>query len=519
MSQSPEIELKLDVPANRVARLRGLPPLRGAAPVAASTLRSTYFDTDKRKLRNKGLSLRVRQSNGRHVQTIKQQRGRSVGLFERNEWEQEIAGQQPDLDAARGTALEPLLGKKLRRRLKPIFETRVRRTAYPIRRNGSEVKLTVDRGTVEAAGRTLPLCEIELELKQGAPAELFELARDLGKAVPIQPASKSKAAQGYELLGKEEPGPVESEPIPLSPRDDWAMAFKVIARACLYQIVANEAALRRFDAEGVHQMRVGVRRVRTAMSLFSDMLAGAQTETIKTELKWITEQLGPARELDVFMRRVIKRARGHATSKSGIGLLAEDFQKKRIGAFAKAKSAIDSARFRQLVLDAAAWIEVGDWTRKADDAFSSLRERPVREAAIAELRRRTKKIRRQGAELTALDPRRRHKLRINAKKLRYATEFFAAAFPGKKSERRRKKFAARLKKLQSVLGDLNDIVVHEGLAKQTIATRATDAKRRPAGRAFAAGRLSGREEARFASTMKDAERAHAAFVKTPPFWE
>jgi triphosphatase len=268
----------------------------------------------------------------------------------------------------------------------------------------------------------------------------------------------------------------------------------------------------------VHEMRVGMRRLRTAISLFSDMLAGAETEKMKTELKWVTEQLGPARELDVFVGRVVKRARGHATNKSGIGLVAEDFQKKRIGAFAKAKNAIGSARFRQLVLDATAWIEVGDWTRKADDASLSLRERPVCEAAAAELRRRSKKIRKQGAELATLDPRRRHKLRINAKKLRYATEFFAVAFPGKKSERRRKKFAAKLKKLQSALGDLNDIVVHEGLAKQTIAARATGAKRRRAKRAFAAGRLSGREEARFASTMKDAGRAHAAFVKTPPFW-
>jgi triphosphatase len=78
----------------------------------------------KHKLRRHGLSLRVRHIGRRHVQTIKQDRGEGTTLLARKEWEQEISGQRPDIDAARDTALEPLLGKKLRRRLRPLFETR-----------------------------------------------------------------------------------------------------------------------------------------------------------------------------------------------------------------------------------------------------------------------------------------------------------------------------------------------------------------------------------------------------------
>jgi inorganic triphosphatase YgiF len=139
MAQSGEIELKLEVPASQLGRLDRLPLLKGIKPNKSSTLQSVYFDTAKRKLRRRGLSLRVQRQDGRHVQTVKQQGDRSVGLFERDEWECDIDGRQPDFEAARSTALAPLLGKKLRHELKPIFETRVRRKVYPIHRRGSEI--------------------------------------------------------------------------------------------------------------------------------------------------------------------------------------------------------------------------------------------------------------------------------------------------------------------------------------------------------------------------------------------
>src|SRR5438128_2107168 len=145
MSAPREIELKLEVPAHSIARLNRSSLLKGEATVSRkpATLVSVYFDSAKLKLRKKGLSLRVRRIGRRHVQTIKQV-GESAALFSRNEWEREIGGKEPDLDAARETALEPLLSEKLRRDLKPVFETRVRRTIYPIHRPDSEIDLTID---------------------------------------------------------------------------------------------------------------------------------------------------------------------------------------------------------------------------------------------------------------------------------------------------------------------------------------------------------------------------------------
>jgi triphosphatase len=134
MSPPREVELKLEVPVDSVSRLTRSSLLRAAGKKSSrpATLVSVYFDTDKLKLHNKGLSLRVRRIGRRHVQTIKQENGEGAVLLTRNEWEREIAGRQPDLVAARDTSLEPIFSKKLSRGLKPVFETRVRRTVYPI---------------------------------------------------------------------------------------------------------------------------------------------------------------------------------------------------------------------------------------------------------------------------------------------------------------------------------------------------------------------------------------------------
>ena len=152
MPPAREVELKLEVPAHSFYRLARSSLLRAARKKSSkpATLVSVYFDTDKLKLRNKGLSLRVRRIGRRHVQTIKRESDENAALFARDEWEHPINGRQPDLDVAEDAALGPVFGKKMRRGLKPIFETRVRRTVYPIQSGVSEIELTVDKGKVEA---------------------------------------------------------------------------------------------------------------------------------------------------------------------------------------------------------------------------------------------------------------------------------------------------------------------------------------------------------------------------------
>ena len=521
MSPPREIELKLDVPIHSLPRLNRSPLLKGAARSAGkpASVVSVYFDTDKLKLRHNGLSLRVRRTGRRLVQTVKQENGAGAALFARNEWEHDIRARQPDFDAARATALAPLLSKKLRENLKPVFETKVRRKVFQIQSGDSEVELSIDKGQVKAGRQSSPLCEVELELKQGEAADLFKLAKTLAGDVPVQLAVKSKADRGYALLTAEKLSAVKAAAVAVAPDADMQSAFQAIAQACLHQLVANQSVMLDGDPEGLHQMRVALRRLRAAISLFSDMLPDPQSNALKAELKWIMGELGPARELDIFLKRVVKPVADRKGP--GIAVLARELRKRREDAFARAQTAVESARLRALVFDTATWIEAGDWTRNPDDLASRFRARPIAPAAAEQLRRRWEAVLKRGKRLGALDPQRRHKLRIQAKKLRYASEFFAGAFPRKKSARRRRNFVATLEQLQDALGDLNDIAVHEELSKRLLEGSATDGRRRGgrAGeKAFAAGRLSGREEARIAAVLNDAERAYAAFAEAKPFW-
>jgi triphosphatase len=513
MTAPKEVELKLELPPASLPNLGKIPLIRTLeVPAKHATEVSVYFDTDTHKLRKHGVLLRVRHTGDRYVQTIKATgNGR---LLERDEWESEIAGATPDLDLARGTALEPLLSDKLRRRLKPLFETRVRRTTYPLVNGAQAIVLTVDRGKIDTGERSAPLCEIELELERGDEAALFEVARELTQALPAKLALKSKSERGYELIDDTLGAPVKGAPVDLVPGVSMREAFKAIGRACLKQILGNEPVLLDGNPDGVHQLRVGVRRLRAAMSLFADLLDDPQTAAIKAELRWLAGELAPARELDVLMKRVVAPVRRRHARWDGVPALTRDFTERREAALVRAQGTVKSARFRGLTLDIATWLETGAWTNPPDDLVRERGDLPIEVSAAAQLNRRFKKIRKRGRALEKLPARVRHKLRIQAKKVRYAAEFFAGVFADKRAAKRRHKFLAALEHLQDGLGDLNDIVVHEDLIT------ALGVRRRPASRkrAFAAGVLAGHEDARLDTAMAAATAAYAELAKVKRFW-
>jgi inorganic triphosphatase YgiF len=520
MTAPHEIELKLEVPLEGLRKLEQSQLLRGNhLPGKGADVISVYFDTGKLNLRKKGVSLRVRQMGGRYLQTVKRNEPGNGATLSRDEWETEINGENLDLEAARRTALEPVLTKKVCRALKPVFETRVHRTAYPIRYDGSEIEVSIDEGRIEAGDRSSSLHEVELELKQGDSPALFRLAHQIAKDVPATLGVKSKADRGYELLTGESSRPVKAFSVKLNRKQSAQSAFQSIARACLHQLCANTGPLRAGDAEGLHQARVSIRRLRAAISLFSELLRDKQTDGIKRELKWLTGEFGPAREADVFIERVVKPVAEADHDTPGMSKLRDDVIKNRNAEFARTQSAVDSPRFRALALDVATWIETGDWMHPGDAGKALSGEGTIAEAAAEQLNRRWKKLVKRGKHIDALDPQQRHKLRIAAKKLRYAGEFFADVFPGKKAARRRQRFLAGLKALQTYLGDLNDIAVNKRLSASLVsAPAANEGLDGQAWEAFAAGRLCGREEGRFSSVMKAATRAHRVFASAKRFW-
>jgi CHAD domain-containing protein len=347
---------------------------------------------------------------------------------------------------------------------------------------------------------------------------LFDLARELTSTLPAQLAFKSKSERGYELLEDGGVAAAKGGPIDLAAGTSTREAFKAIGRACLKQIIGNEPALLAGDAEGVHQMRVGMRRLRAAMSLFADILRDPETAALKQELRWLAGELAPARELEVLVTRVVAPVRRRHSRLAGVSSLSRDLAAQRATALARAQDAVRSARFRALTLEVAAWLETGQWTRPQDDLVRDRGEVPIEISAAEQLTRRFGKIRKRSKVLTQLDARGRHELRIQAKKVRYAAEFFANLFPGKKAARRRKRFLSALEGVQDGLGDLNDIAVHEDRITAIAGDGGGRRRRGSPKRAFAAGLLSGREDARFEMALANAADACGALARVKPFW-
>jgi inorganic triphosphatase YgiF len=441
---SDEVELKFDVEPASVAQLRATPILAAAAAHSHDS-ESLYFDTQEGALRRAGISLRVRRSGGRNIQTAKRKRGNAAGLFVREEWEAEVPRFDLDLDAFAPALVRRLLGKADRGALKPLVRTRFTRTAWQIEHRGSLIEVVLDEGMVSAGRRKTPLIELELELKRGKPAALFDLAEEIGRAAPLRLGMLSKNERGYALaegwLGR----PAKADPVRLDPEMSEADAFRAVASACLRQFRLNEIALLAArDPDALHQARVALRRLRSALTLFRHTVRGKDYQYLREELRWFAGQLGEARNLDVLLGPDAPLPFG-----DDAGLRAA-LQAERDAAYDRVMAAIESERARALVLRLALWLELGGWR------FKPRTDGNVRALATHQLERQWRKVRRHGAELGRLDPEAEHRLRIDIKKLRYAGEFLASLYTARVEAGRCKSFIAGLKELQERLGIAND---------------------------------------------------------------
>jgi triphosphatase len=504
-----EVELKLAAPRSALRQAMHARWLTKAATEKPNRQRLTsiYFDTPDFALRDQGVSLRVRKTDSANLQTINATAG---DIVRRDEWENEIEDNRPKLSLARNTALAPLLTNQIRRELRPAFETDVERTVMPVRFGKSEIEVAFDQGRVNTPDAHDSISEIEIELKKGSRGDMALLARRLSRAFPVAYAARSKSERGYALLEGTQHAPVSASPVQVAPTMTTADAFGVIAFECLRQVAANEGAVRRSDPEGVHQMRVGLRRLRAAVSLFKDMLEGRETEAIKKGLKWLTEQLGPARDYDVLVSEGIAPVLEQHPDRAELRLLESDFEVARHKGHAVARQAVEGPRYRRVLLDTALWVLDGEWRKNRDALATALRERPVTAFVRNELKRRSRKITKTVRRLDELGARRRHKLRIAVKKMRYACEFFEAPIAREAGKKAGRKFDRTLKDLQSGLGKLNDIAVHARLASGLAPSKTTQ-------KAFAIGYLVGQESAMSQRLLRDAAQAGKQMKKAAIF--
>lgn len=445
-----EIEIKFALDASTARRLRRLPLLQPHKPVQRR-LYSVYYDTPDFALLHAGVALRLRRIGTHWVQTLKARANSGGLLAQRPEWEIRVAGKQPDLMAL-PQAARAVLPKLASDRLIPVFETAFRRTVWLLGTGESEVELAFDQGEIRSGDKTLPIREVELELKSGTLTDLFALAERIVVDLPVQLEPRSKAQRGYQLAGALTLAPVKAVTPPFDPESSAGEAYCTIARACLTQFEANLpgylADTHAPDPEYVHQMRVALRRLRAATGLMRFM--GGETPDWVGELKWLMGALSMARDWDVFVTETLPRVAAGLECPQVLDPLTAAAQRLREQANAHARSALTDSRLVRL------WLTL-------ERALAEFPATPIsaRQWAEASLDRRYRQLRRLGNRLDELDPAERHALRIAGKKLRYAAEFFASLHA-----KAARGFIARLAALQDVLGILNDVAVTARLLQE-----------------------------------------------------
>lgn len=496
-----ELELKFEVSPQDLKRLTAHPALAGA-PERVS-LSTVYFDTPDGDLRAAGLSLRVRRKAGKYVQTLK--RTRSSDLFDRDEWEAETSRFAPNLSLLADTPVAELLDENAMA-LRAQFSLKVNRQIHLVQDGDTVIEVSVDRGEVHAGDLMEPLLELELELKEGSPERLYAFAETLFAIAPIRLSFDTKSDRGHRLVSGALGDARKAEALSLTPKMSTQTAFRCIARACLVQLAGNTQALHRERRpEALHQARIALRRLRSAMSVFRSILRDGAYAGVRAELKWAAGELDLARDLDVFIGGV--EAAPDAPGKTPY---LKRLSLSRGKAYDQGLAALDTPRFAKLLLDAALWVETGEWTRHPEPEQAAAREQPVADFACRVLDDRRRRLKRVGKGLEGQDPEARHQVRIEAKKLRYAAEFLENAFPD--AAKRRRRFIEALKALQDALGALNDIAVGADIAHQSVTGSGAMTL------AFTAGEIVGGLRAGEERLIARTQAAFEDFRDVPRFW-
>lgn len=514
-----EVELKLALPTTAVNRLKRLDVLKPLRQQRAHShhLCSVYYDTPGHSLTQAGITVRLR-DDGRGeglIQTVKTAGSRVSGLFARREWECPVTGPapdlaQPDLAQLAATGLEALAPGQLQAPLTPIFTTTVTRALTLLQGDGWQAEMALDVGEIRAGERTEAICELELELQRGAPIHLFRLARQIAERIPVRLLALSKSDRGYNLALGRHPAAVKARPVEMAGDLTIADAFRAIARNCLDHLLANEQALLSHgDGEAVHQMRVALRRLRSALKIFHPLVAGPQLSALKEDIRWLLDLLGPARDADVFLAQIINPVLDHHADHGGVQSLADYWRQECRQDLEAARLAVASPRFTILLLGLGEWTEAGDWCSDPALPGYRLQQAPVRPFAQKTLHRLARKLRHSAdKKLIDMAPPALHRVRIRGKQLRYGSEFFTPLFTKPKGTAR--SYLAMLGDLQKLLGELNDIAV----AGPRLA-----ACHHLAGSAWAAGLVTGWHEARRPALLAEVDALWREFRKQEAFWQ
>lgn len=506
-----EVELKLRAAPDVLEALR-------QAPIIAQhvlnqgivrRLDAIYYDTPDRLLDRHGISLRVRRSGRQHVQTLKRAASDKSALA-RQEWEMPVSGEHVDLSllpvAEIGAPLDGLRADSL----KPVFVSKVRRRVQKAQFDGALVEIAFDDGVIEADGRAEPLSEIELELKAGNAAVLYEIGLSLLDLVPLQLEMASKAARGYRLAFNREFKAAKAESVTISVEDNVDAAIAKILGNGYSQLMGNLAPVKSGgNPEGIHQMRVALRRLRTALALIDREFAPPALVPIAAEAKRLARVLGPARNWDVFSTQTLadlEEVDLPDVDIAGLRRAAEPFRQQH---HAEVDEVLAEAQANRFLLSFGCQLEHRGWRNGvASDAMTVLAE-PVSSFGRRVLARSHRKALKRGRHFKHLAPEARHQLRLSLKKLRYTSEFFLPLYAGEPAAG---KYLKRLSKLQDALGLANDAATTQPLLA-TLRNGAVAPELH-----YSIGALTGWQRRDGVEAARDLLRRWRKFEATRPFW-
>jgi triphosphatase len=482
-----EFEIKLEVPQERAAQVERAVRAGRLKPLE---LRAVYFDTPERELQRRGIALRVRREGKAWLQTLKAESGKPQERLEHNV-ELATGGAAPplpDLALHEGTdlgarAMNALADAAEQPRWQALFQTEVQRIAREVKAGESLVEIAFDRGRIVTGDEEIALCEIEFELKEGFARDCVTLAQRWCAEHGLSVSTTSKAEKGRRLAhGMRFGAPAEAQ----DPEFGRHAALEQVAHAALASALdqvlrnASDVAAGAPGEEHVHQLRVGIRRTRTALR---ELFGGQRPE--EPPLIEAFRALGRQRDVQHVLRSLepaIEDA-GGPVLRGTANAVGDD-----PGAIVRSPS----FQYALLALVALAHEPLADGAKGR---------------ATKEITRRLAKLHERtfddGRRFLALDAARQHRVRKRLKRLRYLAEFARPLF----ASHRVGAWLHELKPLQDALGLYNDQLV--ALAHY----RGLTAKMPQAW--FGVGWLSARREAQAAACA----RALHKFGKVEPFWK
>ena len=462
-------ELSFSFQEKDLARLRGLPAIKALGTGRAYTrqLEDVYFDTPERALRQQSLTFCVAKNGRRYTQCATLGDRQFDGGLPPASWEGQVPTEDPVLPAIRNDGIRRSVAAVGAERLAPVFRVESKRTSRRLAFDGGvEAALHIDVGEIVTATGRQPVLELLLVSEPGASHQLFDLVREIQAQVPLRPVRMSRAERGFGLLTGEPPAWVKDTKVVLSPDATVEETLIQVVRHSLNHMIANEACVLHDDhPEGVHQMRVALRRLRSGLRLFQSVLPPDQYGWAVEEIRWLAGELGPTRDWDVFRDEIVAPVAAHRPDDAAFGAFLARIDGERDRCRHASRQAVASPRYTALVLGLAHWLARRGWrdqplTETAANLFG-----PITALSSVLMSKRHKKVRKGGRRFAVMSIDERHQLRIEVKKVRYAGHFFASLYPPKRVA----PYAERLARLQEALGYLNDVSVAEILVERLCA--------------------------------------------------